>query len=252
MDSLGDRMKGLYENRSRIYLPRKTYSVIRIDGKAFHTYTKGMTRPFDIGFMEDMNETARYLCENIQGAKVAYVQSDEISIVLTDFDKINTDMWFNGNIQKIVSVSASLATARFNQLRFDRCFSMNNEYPELQESLIQYKHLPQLAMFDSRVFSISTFTEVINYLIWRQQDTVRNSIQSVAQSLYSHKELNGKNQSDLQEMIFQKGINWNDYPISQKRGRLTYKSGNGWDIDGAPTFEVISSFWDDKIPRRSE
>lgn len=225
LDTLGDRMKSFYENRTRIYLPRRTYTVLRIDGKAFHTWTKGLKRPFDEGFITDMDETAKYLCRNIQGAKLAFVQSDEISIVLTDFDTLTTDAWFDGNIQKMVSVSASMATSKFNQLRMlryitDKCV---NGVDKVTELYIDNLAKTKLAEFDSRVFTIPNKEEVINYLIWRQQDTVRNSISSVAQSLYSHTELNGKNQSDMQEMCFQKGVNWNDLPIKQKRGRLIVK-----------------------------
>lgn len=208
-DNLGDRMKESYEDRTRFLLPRRAYTIIRIDGKAFHTYTKGLQRPFDNNFIEDMDETAAYLCKNIMGAQFAFVQSDEISILLTDFETIDTQAWFNNNLQKMCSISASLATAKFNSLR--------------------YRNLPvekggfDLAMFDSRVFQIPQKVEVENYFIWRQQDTVRNSISSVAQSLYSHKELNGKNMSEQQELIFQKGINWNDYAPKYKRGRLIVK-----------------------------
>jgi len=213
-DELGDRMKEYYEDRTRIKLPRRTYTIIRIDGKAFHTYTKGLNRPFDIGLIEDMNDTARYLCKNIQGAKLGYVQSDEISIILTDFDNITTDAWFNGNIQKIVSVAASHATGKFNELRRDRWMEFGN---------IGDKR-PPIAAFDARTYSIPSREEVLNYLIWRQQDATRNSIQSVAQSLYKHKELENKSSKDLQEMIFKKDQNWNDYPVGQKRGRVILKN----------------------------
>lgn len=218
--SLGDRIKTFYENRTRYYLTRRTYTVIRIDGKAFHSFTKGLERPFDDGLINDMDQTACYLCKNIQGAKLAFVQSDEISIVLTDFDSLTTDAWFDGNIQKMVSVSASMATSKFNQLRLGRQIKDDfTSKDEINKLVNNYK----LAEFDSRVFTIPSIEEVINYLIFRQQDTVRNSISSVAQSLYSPKELNGKNQSDMQEMIFQKGINWNDYSPKYKRGRLIVK-----------------------------
>ena len=162
-----------------------------------------------------MDETACYLCKNIQGAKMGFVQSDEISILLTDFDKLQTDAWFDGNIQKMVSISASLATAKFNALRPDK-----------------------IALFDSRVFTIPNYTEVENYFIWRQQDTVLNSISSVAQSLYSPKELFKKHAGDMQEMIFQKGINWNNYPVKQKRGRLIVKET--YDKDGADRTRWVS------------
>lgn len=199
-DNLGDRMKDFYESRTKIFLPRRTYAIIRIDGKAFHTYTKGLDRPFDGQLISDMDETACYLCKEIQGAKLGFVQSDEISILLTDFDKLTTDAWFDGNIQKIASISAGMATGKFNMLRPGK-----------------------IAIFDSRVFTIPSVTEVENYFIWRQQDTVRNSISSVAQSLYSSKELHKINTTEMQEMCFKKGINWNDYPAKYKRGRLIVK-----------------------------
>ena len=198
-DSLGDRMKR-YEIVTQQVLMKRTYTVIRVDGKAFHTYTKGLERPFDDKLMSDMDETAKFLCQNIQNAKMAFVQSDEISIVLTDFDELETESWYDNNLQKIVSVSASMATAKFLMLR-------------------PYK----LVFFDSRVWQLPTRTETINYLIWRQQDTTRNSISSVAQSLYPHKELLNKSSDQKQEMIFQKGINWNDYAARYKRGRVIVK-----------------------------
>ena len=213
-DDLGNRMKDFYESRTKLKLTRRTFTVIRIDGKAFHTYTRNLIKPFDLKFIEDMDKTAIYLCENIQGTKLAFVQSDEISIILTDFDKLTTDAYFDGNIQKITSITASMATAKFNQLRILK--------KTLNSNKIYNKDI-KLATFDSRVFTIPYKTEVINYLIWRQQDTVRNSIQSVAQSLYSHKQLNGKNTAELQEMIFQKGINWNNYDPKLKHGRLIIK-----------------------------
>lgn len=219
-DTLGDRMKSFYEDRTRILVPRRTYTIIRVDGKAFHTYTRGLKRPFDPGLIEDMNETAAFLCKNIQGSKLAYVQSDEISILLTDFDNISTDMWFDGNIQKMSSISASLATARFNQLRMSRlCINKDSDGSLNQTDINEFK----LAMFDSRVFQIPQLVEVENYFIWRQQDATRNSISSVAQSLYSPKELHGKKTDEMQEMIFQKGINWNDYSFREKRGSIIGK-----------------------------
>jgi len=228
-DEFGDRMKKYYEDRTRITLPRRTYTIIRIDGKAFHTYTRGLNKPFDDGLIADMDETACYLCKNMQGAKFGFVQSDEISILLTDFDKIGTDAWFDGNIQKMASVAASMATAKFNQLRIFRAYgSMNVDIEAhgitaFEQVLLGEVLGSKLAEFDARVFTIPCDYEVENYFIWRQQDTVRNSISSVAQSLYSHKELAGKNVSEQQEMIFQKGINWNDYAPKYKRGRFIFK-----------------------------
>lgn len=200
-DSLGDRMKADYEDRTRYELPRRTYTMIRVDGKAFHTLTKEYERPFSRHFMQAMDQTAQAMCAEIVGARLAFVQSDEISILLTDFDTPQTQAWFGGNLQKIVSVSAALATAHFN-------------------ANIVESSAPMTSLFDSRVWTIPMPIEVENYLIWRQQDATRNSINMVAQSLYSHKELHGVKLEQTQELIFQKGINWNNYPVGCKRGRL--------------------------------
>ena len=227
---IGERIKSYYEDRYRMYLPRRTYTIIRVDGKSFKNYTKDLSRPFDKGFIEDMNQTSTHLCENIMGSKFAYVASDEISILLTDFDETYTEAWFDGNLQKMASIAASLATAKFNQLRMAR-FAKNNIDPmaSLASSMMDQTMSPgeienfKLAMFDARVFQIPYQEEVINYFIWRQQDCTRNSISSVAQSLYSHKELEGKKTDEMQEMIFQKGTNWNDYTPREKRGALIRK-----------------------------
>lgn len=225
-DELGERMKSNYEDRTRIYLPRRTYTVIRLDGKAFHTFTRGFKRPYDLDLMNMMDQTAIELCESIQGVKMAFVQSDEITLILTDFETIHTDAWFDGNIQKMASISASIATAAFNQKITDLWITRVGEgnHAEVKEKLFS-KGTGNIkrAIFDSRVFSISDVNEVVNNLIWRQQDATRNSISMAAQALYSHKELNQKNSSELQEMIFQKGTNWNDYPVGFKRGRMILK-----------------------------
>ena len=196
-DALGDRMKRNYEDRYRIALPRRTYTILRLDGRAFHQYCRGVERPFDAAFAADMDATAVSLCAEVQGATMGYVQSDEISLLLTDFATTETEPWFGGNVQKIVSVAASYATAVFNS----RCPGT-------------------FATFDARVFIIPDPTEVENYFIWRQKDATRNSILMAAQSIYSHKELHGVSTDGMQELLFQKGINWNDYPDVFKRGRM--------------------------------
>jgi tRNA(His) 5'-end guanylyltransferase len=218
-DQLGDRMKDFYEDRTRYKLARRTNTIIRIDGKAFHTYTRGLKRPFDEGLMEDMNKTTEYLCQNIQGAKFGYVQSDEISILITDYDDISTHAWFDGNLQKMASIAASLATAKFNQLRTLRRMEELHDY-EIMSVVEETK----LAMFDARVFQIPYQEEVINYFIWRQQDATRNSISSVAQAYFSSKELHGKKTNEMQDMLMlEKGINWNDFTPREKRGSLIRK-----------------------------
>jgi len=234
-DALGDRIKQSYEDRTRYQLPRRSYTIIRIDGKAFHTYTRGLKRPFDTGLMDDMDATAAYLCKNIMGAKFAYVQSDEISILITDFEEEGTQAWFDNNLQKMASISASMATARFNQLRLlrasqsDWCDTMKSL---TDEELAQFK----LAMFDARVFQIPQKVEVMNYFIWRQQDATRNSISSVAQSLYSPKQLHGVKTDGMQELIFQKGINWNDYTPREKRGGIIKKVEKTFTREGGDVY----------------
>ena len=170
--------------------------------------------------MEDMDATAAYLCKNIQGAKFAYVQSDEISILITDFDDLGTHAWFDNNLQKMASVSASMATAEFNRLRLMRGFVNYEQTPMQGRAIISQFNMAQ---FDARVFQIPFAAEVENYFIWRQQDATRNSISSAAQSLYSPKELNGIKTDGMQEMLFQKGINWNNYSPREKRGSLIRK-----------------------------
>ena len=167
--NLSDRIKTFYEDRTKTFLTRRLITIIRLDGKGFSKLTKELNKPFDDGFSTDMDATAVYLCQNIQGAKFAYTQSDEISIVLTDFDNLESDAWFDYNVQKMVSVSASMATAKFNQLRLFR--EVNNS---------DYK----LATFDSRVFQVPSIDEMVNVMIWRQQDCTRNSI-----SMAGHAEL---------------------------------------------------------------
>lgn len=221
-DTLGDRMKNFYEDRFRYYLPRRAYTIIRVDGKAFHSYTKGLSRPFDFGLISDMDQTAAYLCKNIMGAKFAYVQSDEISVLLTDFDDLSTQAWFDNNLQKMASVASSMATVKFNELRLKRNLKIMEDIRRPDEPFLDLDK-QKLAMFDARVFQIPSAMEVENYFIWRQQDATRNSISSVAQSMFSHKELHGKSTDEMQEMIFQEGINWNDYLYREKRGGVVSK-----------------------------
>jgi tRNA(His) 5'-end guanylyltransferase len=219
-DSIGDRIKSQYEDRYRFKLPRRTYTIIRIDGKGFHKLLQNCDKPFDCKVMDSMDYTAKFLCREIQCAKLAFIQSDEINLLLADFDTINTEMWFNGNLQKIVSVSASLATGIFNKLSI----------------------VDDVASFDARAFIIPDPVEVENYFIWRQKDATKNSIQMVARSLYSHEELIGKKVDQLQEMIFQKGQNWNNYAIGSKRGRCIIRLESGWERVEPPIFTQDREF----------
>ena len=235
-DSLGDRMKQ-YEGIPKISLMRRNPAIIRIDGKAFHTFTRGFQRPFDDILIESMQETMKYLCENIQGCKIGYCQSDEISLLLTDYENINTAAWFDYQVQKMCSIAASMATLAFNRVFWEKIRDLDHdyyEYPtkEFNELIeIYYKALEKGAMFDARCFSIPK-EEVCNYFIWRQQDAVRNSIQMVAQANFSHKQLQNKSCDELQEMLWQeKNINWNDFETVKKRGSCCTKTGKHTVID---------------------
>ncbi len=248
------RIKSNYESRSQTHLTRRIPVIMRIDGKAFHTYTKGLNKPFDGGLMDDMNSTAIHLCQNIQGAKCAYVQSDEISILITDYDTLQTDAWFDYNVQKICSISASLATGVFNYLRIKRLFGStigtfvkDPIYTKEYVVSMPFETFDNfiLASFDSRTFNIPK-EEVANYFLARQKDAVKNSIASVAQSLYSSKELHGKNGNQQQELIFQKGINWNDFSVSEKRGRFIVKN-TYWNGELVTSKEVLDKYGDYNI-----
>lgn len=238
-DKLGDRMKSFYEDRAKTYLLRRTPVIIRIDGKAFHTLTKGFKKPYDTVLESSMRNTMLYLCKNIQGCTFGYTQSDEISLVLNDYQKITTDAWFNYSVQKICSVASSMATLAFNKNFYNEHISwvgktvMDSNNHNIQEA--HNRAIKQGALFDARCFNIPK-EEIINYLIWRQQDATRNSINSTGQQYYSQKELHGKKPNEVQEMLFQKGVNWNNFPTSFKRGCCCYKKEitpekNTWVID---------------------
>jgi tRNA(His) 5'-end guanylyltransferase len=219
-DDLGDRMKRNFEDRTRYMLPRRTYAIIRLDGKSFHTYTKGLDKPFDEGLMEDTDNAIIAMLPQVQGAVFAYTQSDEISILLTDFNEVNTSAWFDGNIQKITSVASSILTAEFNKLRFKRWIGLG----EISVPALFGVDEPSLATFDARVFTIPDRTEVMNYFIWRNQDCSRNSISMVAQYHFSHKQLQGKTTKDKLQMLKDKGVDYdNYYSLGERYGRIIDK-----------------------------
>jgi tRNA(His) 5'-end guanylyltransferase len=193
---LGDRMK-MYESASQIKLTRRMPLIIRLDGKAFHTFTRGMDKPFDKWLINAMQQTTEYLVNNIQGCKLGYTQSDEINLLLTDYDNFDTEAWFDKKLQKIVSIAASMATAYFNK------FDLKNG---------------SIALFDARAFVIPK-EEVANYFVWRQQDWTRNSVQMVAQANFPKKSLFGISCNELQnKLLTEKDINWNDFEPYLKRG----------------------------------
>ena len=216
---LAKRIKENYEDRTRYYLPRRTYTLLRLDGVHWHSYVHGLVEPFDRGLMEDMDAAVIAMLPEIQGAVFAYLQSDECSILLTDFATPNTSAWFDGNLQKITSVAASIMTAEFNRKRLIR-----DVYGADLSGIKNVLSLLDLATFDCRAFTIPDRIEVMNALRWRQQDCIRNSVSMVAQSHFSSKELHGKSQSDMHEMLHQKGVNWaTDFTDGEKNGRVIVK-----------------------------
>jgi tRNA(His) 5'-end guanylyltransferase len=231
-DSLGTRMKR-YEAVNQSLLPLHSYVVVRVDGRAFHTYTAKMGKPFDAQLMATMDATTIALCKEMQNAVLGYVQSDEISILL--YDKgINTQPWFDNEVEKIVSVSASIATSTFNQqitlAKFEQMIA-NGTTLDIIKALLTSKQ----AQFDSRVFVLPNVDEVVNYFLWRYRDWTRNSINTVGQTLLGKSATKFKTTNQVQEMLFeQKGVNWNDYSIREKRGGLCVKTDNGWKMVEMP------------------
>ena len=225
-DALGDRMKE-YESRNQYFLQRRTPVIIRVDGKAFHTFTRGFQKPFDKVLGNTMVQTMEYLCQNISGCIFGYVQSDEITLVLQDYRKLNTDAWFGYRTDKLCSIAASMATMAFNKYFYEGVQDWYWEDPFIthlklpsKENLknIYTKALDRGAMFDARCFNIPK-EEACNLVYWRQLDATRNSIQMVGQANFSHNELQGKSCNMIQDMLHeQRGINWNDYPTRWKRG----------------------------------
>lgn len=260
-DNLGDRMKS-YENITRTYLPGRMPIIIRIDGKAFHTFTKGFKKPFDDILMRAMEETTAVLCRDIEGVKVAYTQSDEISLLITNNDTWETQPWFGNNLQKMVSVAASIATLAFNRAFWHEVNMLNNDYLNTKDAEylnVYCRAVEKGATFDARVFVLPA-DEVCNYFIWRQQDAIRNSIQSMGQAHFSHKELMNKNCENIKQMLVEKNLKWESIPISCQRGvcvikkpakvktQINFETGscmemtrNRWTVD-----DNIPLFWEDR------
>lgn len=236
-DELGTRMKEFYEARARTYLPRRTPVAIRIDGKAFHTFTRGFQKPFDEVLGNSMVRTMEYLCKNIQGCVFGYTQSDEITLLLIDYKQLNSEAWFDYQTQKMCSIAASMATMAFNryfqeevQKHIDDTEPIFITDEEIRLIDTYSRAVEKGAMFDARVFFIPK-EEATNLVYWRQLDATRNSIQMVGQANFSHNELQGKSCNMIQDMLLtQRDINWNDYPTRWKRG-VSWKRSVGVDYD---------------------
>ena len=236
-DDLGKRMKEFYEQVPKTRLVRRMPVAIRIDGKAFHSFTKGFERPFDDILIKSMQQTTQYLCENIQGCVLGYTQSDEITLILVDYKNLESSAWFDYEVQKLCSISASMATMAFNKVFQANCHAWFEDNVDLDQLIADpnskigklfnayEKAYKRGAMFDSRCFNIPN-EEVTNLIYWRQLDATRNSIQMVGQANFSHKELHGKSCNMIQDMLItEKGINWNDFPTHKKRGSCIVRKG---------------------------
>jgi tRNA(His) 5'-end guanylyltransferase len=231
-DSLGDRMKSNYELRQRRYLTRRTPVIVRVDGKAFHTFTRGFEKPFDQKLIDAMMVAALQVFGEAQGCKLAYVQSDEVSFVLTDYDNLQTDGWFNYNQSKIESITASCMTMGFNQA-------------------MRLCDRPGTAMFDARAFNIPE-AEVANYFLWRAQDWHRNSITMYTQSFFSHQELQGKTCADMHEMLHGIGKNWTTDLYDFMKNGIFIARLNGEVIISEtilPKYGAICDLWDAARPK---
>lgn len=238
-DNLGTRMKTYYEQVPKTRLVRRMPVAIRIDGKAFHTFTRGFQKPFDEVLGNAMVRTMEYLCKNIQGCVFGYTQSDEITLLLIDYQTLDTCAWFDYEIQKMCSISASMATMAFNKYFFEEARDWyNRQLPstlQCEQNIIKQWKVYKIAaeksaMFDARCFNIPK-EEACNLVYWRQLDATRNSIQMVGQANFSHTELQGKSCNIIQDMLLtQRSINWNNYPTRWKRG-VAWKKNIGIDYE---------------------
>jgi len=244
VDKIGDRMKANYENISKHKLTRRTPVIIRLDGCAFHTFTRKFVKPFDDLFSRAMQETTKYLCEHVQGCKIGYTQSDEITLLLIDYDTLETSAWFDYKLEKITSVAASMAALAFNRafgrLMTDRMKKSDNDE---NQNVVYYNAFEKGAYFDARAFNIPK-EEVNNCFVWRQLDAERNAINSVAQSLYSQNELCGKKLNDTRILIAKKDHDITTYPVKYQRGSCCIKR---YDEQGCSEWII-----DENIPRFSE
>lgn len=225
-DALGTRMKTFYEAIPKFQLYRRTPVAIRIDGKAFHTFTRGFEKPFDKALGNAMARTMTYLCQNIQGCVFGYTQSDEITLILIDYQTFETDAWFGYEVQKLCSISASMATMAFNRFfkeetetfrrRVNNSFTCSDKEHKLCTTY--EKALAAGAMFDARCFNIPK-EEVTNLVYWRQLDAMRNSVQMVGQANFSQNELQGQSCENIKQMLLeQRNINWNSFPDRWRHG----------------------------------
>jgi len=258
-NNIWKRLVKKFEQPQRDYFIKGVPLILRVDGAAHSAYTRNLNKPFDEGYIEDMQQTAIYLCQEIQGAKLAYHQSDEISILVTDYDKINTDAYCDYRKDKIHSKVAGMASAKFNQLRRDRYSLMirtrtNEKYQSIIKDVpVKYSveepnkglhlHYQKLTHFDCRGTNYPT-NEVSSYFLGRQHDAKTNSIQMLAQTLFSQKELHGKHTGIQKEMALEKGHDWNELHWSKTKGSVIVKNTY---VNGKETGARTEHYVDDGV-----
>ena len=245
-DSLGERIKSNYENRSKTGLIKRMPAIIRLDGCHFHTFTNGFMKPFDNRLIKAMQDTTLSLCKNIQGCVLGYTQSDEITLVLNDYYDINVMPWYDYEVQKMCSVSASIATVCFNsafrnnvnefvnkdyKMLTDKALYGEETTKSMNELLSKYNRAISVgATFDARCFNVPE-NDLVNAILWRVKDATRNSINSYGQAHFTHRELHGKKTEEVQEMLFSIcGLNWNNEPNHLKCGTFVVKDGGKYKI----------------------
>jgi tRNA(His) guanylyltransferase len=224
MKAIGDRIKANYENRQRYELTRRTPVIVRVDGRAFHSFTRGLEKPFDLTLIKAMAHSAAAVAHEMQGFKLAYVQSDEASFLLTDYDTLDTEAWFGYVKSKVETISASLMTAHFNCL-FDHPVCLSK------------------ATFDARAFNIPR-EEVANYFLWRAMDWQRNSISMYCGAFYSHKDMHGQGKTDQHEMLHAKGKNWATDLDEQVRNGTFILANRLFTTAIKPTYSDVASVVD--------
>jgi len=265
--TLGERMN-YYRSMGEMKITPKSYVLAMLDGRSFSKRWKNkLDKPFDDGFISDMNETAKYLCENIAGCRLAFVQSDEISLFLCDYENEETQPWFDYRMTKMLSLSAAMATGKYNQLRLVRELqdTINDNQIFVDEEDEPYKQIRngkeilippgkvytiydqirdfKLSEFDSKFWSVPERNDAVAWFIYRQNDCIRNSVLQSGYTYFSHKELMNKKTDEIKDkLFFDKDVNWNEYSDGKKYGRVIYKvmtSANRsiWIIHNAPVFK---------------
>lgn len=262
-----DKRMQNYKYTSDQSLMRRTSVIIHIDGMHFHTFTKGLDKPFDEILVRSMQNTAKYLCENIQGCALAYTQSDEINLLLIDYQGLDSQAWFDNRIQKLTSAAASLATLEFNRrfterVRIMRTMVLHENHPdnsnekthETVKYLKKFGATKKGATFAACAFNLPQ-DEVTNFFYRRQQDAIRNSIQMVGQANFSHTELQHKSCEDIKQMLRDKSEAtggtikpWEDYPMFLQRGTCIIKNEEVLDQDDPEIYKRFYWDVDENIP----